>query len=163
MNSDEFDIKSNKDHSNAKNHFNDSKLNQFLNESIYQDIKYQFETKVKLNELRNKYLPNSSRRSNSFMNQSQNMTYFNNYKNNSNFQFSTYTDYNYNNNAGANRNNISTEKKDYYKAQFENSIFQNSLLDNFKENNSPINESKSFINKEGNVKNNSNINLIYII
>ncbi len=133
--------------SNRKNNFAESNLSQYINDSIYEEIKYQNEAKEVLNELRAKYLPNSIKRSNYSINNNQNNTYFNN-KNNSNLYFSTFTEYN-------NAPNISTEKIDYYKTQKENSrFFQSSFLDNKDLNN--FNESIK-INSE-NIKN-SNLSL----
>jgi hypothetical protein len=133
--------------SNRKNNFAESNLSQYINDSIYEEIKYQNEAKEVLNELRSKYLPNSIKRSNYSINNNQNNTYFNN-KNNSNLYFSTFTEYN-------NAPNISTEKIDYYKTQKENSrFFQSSFLDNKDLNN--FNESIK-INSE-NIKN-SNLSL----
>ena len=135
---------------NSKNKLGESSLTQYINDSIYDEMKYQYETKEILNDLRSKYLPNSTR-NNKSMYISQNMTYFNN-KNNSNLQYSTYTDFNKINSNGP---NISTEKVDYYKSERENSkIFQNSLLDNRDLIN--INESIK-INNE--IFKNSNINI----
>ena len=117
-----FDFKNNIN----KNNLGDSSLGQYINDSIYDEMRYQYETKEILNDLRSKYLPNSTR-NNKSMYFSQNMTYFNN-KNNSNLQYSTFTDYN---KIYSNGPNISTEKIDYYKSERENSkILQNSLLDN---------------------------------
>ena len=104
--------------------FGESSLDQFINNSIYEEIKYQNESKEILNELRAKYLPNSTNRNKYSINSSQNMTYFNNNKNNSNFHFSTYTDYN---NYYSKSPNLSTQKIDYYKSQKD---IQNSFLDN---------------------------------
>ena len=116
-----------KNYMNKKSNFGESSLDQYINNSIYEEIKYQNEAKEILSELRAKYLPNSIKRNKYSMNSSQNMTYFNNNKNNSNFHFSTYTDYN---NFYPNTPNISTEKIDYYKAQKDNlKLFQTSFLD----------------------------------
>lgn len=130
---------------NNKKKYNlgESSLDQYINESIYDDIKSQYETKEILNELRSKYLPNSSKKNNYSINISQNMTYANN-RIQPNINYSTYTDYNSRNSNGP---NISTEKIDYYKAQKENSrIFQSSFLDNKELTN--INESIKLNNNE---------------
>ena len=124
-----------------KNNFGESSLKNLINESAHEDMKNEYETKEILNELRSKYLPKSVKKNSNFgfnnssINNSQNMTYFNNNKNNSNLYFSTYTDYQ----KFPNSPNISTEKIDYYKynqmlnlqAKQENSkLFQSSFLDN---------------------------------
>lgn len=113
------------DFKNKNNKIGESTLYQYINDNIFDEMKYQYETKEILNDLRSKYLPNSTR-NNKSIHINQNMTYFNN-KNNSNFQYSTCTDYK----IISNRPNISNEKIDYYKSERENSkIFQYSLLDN---------------------------------
>lgn len=136
---------------NKKINFGESSLEQYINNSIYEEIKYQNEAKEILSELRAKYLPNSIKRNKYGMNSSQNMTYFNNNnKNNSNLHFSTYTDYN---NYYPNTSNISTEKIDYYKTQKDNlKLFQNTFLD--KRDSININESIKFDTLK-----NSNLNL----
>jgi hypothetical protein len=159
---------------NKKYNLGESSLNQYINESIYDDIKNQYETKEILNELRSKYLPNSLKKNNYSINMSQNMTYVNN-RIRPNINYSTYTDYNIRN---SNAPNISTEKIDYYKSQKENSkLFQSSFLDNkeltninesIKLNNndslkiSSLNIEKEIINKNKNNENNNNENKTYL-
>lgn len=157
-----FDIVNN----NNKSNLGESSLAQYINDSIYDEIKYQYETKEKLNELRKKYLPNSKKKTNYnySINIIHNMTYFKDNKNNRNIGYSTYTDY-------YNSPKVSTEKIDYYKTQKENSkIIQNSLLGNKEDNNEIININKSIklnneilrdsniqLNKPNNNLNNMNI------
>ena len=159
---------------NKKYNLGESSLTQYINESIYDDIKNQYETKEILNELRSKYLPNSLKKNNYSINMSQNMTYVNN-RIPPNINYSTYTDYNRRN---SNVPNISTEKIDYNKSQKENSkLFQSSFLDNkeltninesIKLNNndslkiSSLNIEKEIINKNKNNENNNNENKTYL-
>ena len=95
-----------------KIYFDKQNLNHLINESLNENYKNENETKEVLNSLRAKYLPHSIKNNNSILNNSHNMTYFNNDKN-SNLFFSTYTDlYKLN----LNSSKISTEKVDYYEA-----------------------------------------------
>ena len=84
---------------NNKIHLGESNLTNYINKSVYEDLRQEQETNEILNNLRMKYLPNSSR-SNSF-NKSLNMTYFN--KNNSYKLLSSFT--NLNNNIPKTTNN----------------------------------------------------------
>ena len=145
---------------NNKSILGESLLAQYISESIFEEINYQYETKEIINELRSKYLPNSIRKRNfNDINIRQNMTYFNNkstIKNN----YSSYTDY-------CNPPKITTEKLDYYNVQKRNSkIFKNSFFDNNEISN--INEFIKLNNKRikesnlntSNKKNDININNI---
>ena len=102
---------------NKKNYFDKQNLNHLINESLNENYKNENETKEVLNSLRAKYLPHSIKNNNSILNNSHNMTYFNNDKNfsnsNSNLFFSTYNDLN---RLNLNSSKISTEKVDYYEA-----------------------------------------------
>ena len=71
---------------NYKINLGESSLMDYINKSVYEEIKQEQETNEILNHLRMKYLPNSVR-SNSF-NKSMNLTYFQ--RNNSNKLFSTF-------------------------------------------------------------------------
>ena len=115
-NAPEFDMKN----KNNKTYLGESSLAQFINDSLYDEIKYQYEAKEILNGLRSKYLPNSIRKNsfNNSMKVSQNMTYFNT-NNNIKNQYFSYTEY-------YNSPKVKTEKLDYYKSQ----KLQNSFLDN---------------------------------
>ena len=102
---------------NKKNYFDKQNLNHLINESLNENYKNENETKEVLNSLRAKYLPHSIKNNNSILNNSHNMTFFNNDKNfsnsNSNLFFSTYNDLN---RLNLNSSKISTEKVDYYEA-----------------------------------------------
>ncbi len=145
-----FEISNSQNNTKRNSNYGETSLSQVINQSIYEEMKNQSETREKLNELRAKYLPNSTKRNNYNFNNSQNMINFNNLNNtnNSNNYFSSiYTDYN----NIHNRPNISTEKIDYYQTQKDTSrIFQNSLMDS--KDNININESIKFNND--NLKNN---------
>ena len=82
---------------NYKIYLNESNLLDYINKSVYEEIKQEHETNEILNHLREKYLPTSIR-SNSF-NKSMNMTYFQKYNSNKLFPaFSEKTSFNDNDN-----------------------------------------------------------------
>ena len=100
---------------NKKNYFDKQNLKNLINESLNENYKNDNETKEVLKSLREKYLPHLIKNNNSILNNTHNMTYFNNDKNvsNSNLFFSTYNDFN---KLNLNSSKISTEKVDYYEA-----------------------------------------------
>ena len=121
---------------NKNNNFEEPKINNLINDSIHDYITQENKTREIFNELRSKYLPNSTRKSNNNFNTSQNMTYFDNNKNNPNLYFSTYTEVN---NSFANRPYISPEKvqnndnnkiTNIQPIKDNSKIFQSSFLDN---------------------------------
>jgi len=100
---------------NKKNYFDKQNLKNLINESLNENYKNDNETKEVLKSLREKYLPHLIKNNNSILNNTHNMTYFNNDKNVSisNLFFSTYNDFN---KLNLNSSKISTEKVDYYEA-----------------------------------------------
>ena len=154
---------------NKKNYFDKQNLNHLINESLNENYKNDNETKEVLNSLRVKYLPHSIKNNNSILNNTHNITYFNNDKNfsNSNLFFSTYNDFN---KLNLNSSKISTEKVDYYEANKlsnlqsknpyiannDNSrMFQSTFLD-LKDNNLS-NFYESIKNKKSNIDQNDNL------
>ena len=156
---------------NKKNYFDKQNLNHLINESLNENYKNENETKEVLNSLRAKYLPHSIKNKNNFfLNNSHNMTYFNNVKNfaNSNLFFSTYTDLN---KLNLNSSKISTEKVDYYEANKlsnlqsknpnisnnDSSRFFQSTFSDLKENNNLSNFYESIKNKKSNIEQKENL------
>ena len=154
---------------NKKNYFDKQNLNHLINESLNENYKNENETKEVLNSLRAKYLPHSIKNNNSILNNSHNMTYFNNDKNsNSNLFFSTYNDLN---RLNLNSSKISTEKVDYYESnkisniQSKNpNIANNDSLRLFQSTFSDLKDNKNLIkfyetikNKKSNIEPNENL------
>ena len=162
---------------NFKINLGESSLIDYINKSVYEEIKQERETNEILNHLRMKYLPNSIR-SNSF-NKSMNVTYLN--RNHSNKLYSTFIDKNsyIDNNdfpktthASFNKFNLMNNKVDL-KIYKDEKILPYSLLEqkdsyNFEENKQLNNENINKENKKENEYSNNylkqeNNNLINII
>ena len=139
---------------NKKNYFDKQNLNHLINESLNENYKNENETKEVLNSLRAKYLPHSIKNNNSILNNSHNMTYFNNDKNsNSNLFFSTYNDLN---RLNLNSSKISTEKVDYYDNNDSLRLFQSTFSD-LKDNKNLIKFYETIKNKKSNIEPNENL------
>ena len=154
---------------NKKNYFDKQNLKNLINERLNENYKNDNETKEVLKSLREKYLPHLIKNNNSILNNTHNMTYFNNDKNvsNSNLFFSTYNDFN---KLNLNSSKISTEKVDYYEAiklsnlQSKNPYIDNndnsrmfqSIFSDLKDNNLS-NFYESIKNKKSNIEQNDNL------
>ena len=130
---------------NYKIHLGESNLTDYINKSLYEEMKQEQETNEILNNLRMKYLPNSSR-SNSY-NKSLNMTYLN--KNNSFKLISSFTNL-YNNMPKTTNNSFNkiNSNKNYV-------TLREILPDNKKQKNFDNIEEQMILNKEN--INNENI------
>ena len=59
-----FETSNSQNNTKRNSNYGETSLSQVINQSIYEEMKNQSETREKLNELRAKYLPNSTKRNN---------------------------------------------------------------------------------------------------